>query len=858
MSCQRSTSNMDYQLQPGPNKLRRRRMREIDWKNVNSSLRRPAVTANSTSLKEDSQDIFELMSAECRMEWMRSFRDLDPRFQILNFFNELSIEGVDNFELKDGSTDIRHIPMVLRYFARAGMFTVWRPTSKDAIRHMITNEGCGKGLDIKGKSAKKGIYSGFVPFMQIHEEKHKTEVGTMKDDSYMRIFYPNRQAQAKAGMRLESLAHEMKRKAQAAQAIIELETRRREDILDGLLQYSLVDLDMSLRNVSRTTDDAKSCRRRSFAKGNPLSTESLSIRDMLMDETMDNIDDALEDELRYSMEDYTVERINTYSESQGVYGLLVPEKLFWEGFVVQHTITREENSNYDFGRPSMPEFQKMNLDTFRVDHALRQTQRDTVENNDPRPVLWHAGCGKVGQPPPADFDVSCNPLNPQDLLIAYEENGKVIPVVSDFDCFLLGTRGVKYRDPLGENEVTMLNWCIDEIRGILETPDDDAGWTQRWLGVKKRQLKNGESRQMPKFGYADPRSYAIMRGAVNRLRGNGSVRHGPECFNYGFPQELDDEFLVISDDFVGAPWRYTDINGLLEILKEKIDQGFTFPLNPKWVLADKGWKEVYDKLLSSQKPNVQDSLSIWYPQEVRSKISEISTLYPEGFRTCAAKSRGDSAGVLFDLAQLELRRYKMRLTVQKKFRRAVSSCMLPANIESSTVCFVQSCFGDLERRTGGRSLAGVAKRSSGVSFTHSQLLDISETCSETSQPGDILEELLKSGNISSEETISCEENSSNNDPNKNEYGQMQRVNDTYDEFSCSIKGDELPAALNVPTMVPTKCENGDDDTDRHEGILPPKTKAPFRTAFQLAQTVNRRLRSGFKSVSNMRSGTYPR
>lgn len=184
--------------------------------------------------------------------------------------------------------------------------------------------------------------------------------------------------------------------------------------------------------------------------------------------------------------------------------------------------------------------------------------------------------------------------------------------------------------------------------------------------------------------------------------------------------------------------------------------------------------------------------------------------------------------------------------------------MLPANIESSTVCFVQSCFGDLKRRTGGRSLAGVAKRSSGVSFTHSQLLDISETCSETSQPGDILEELLKSGNISSEETISCEENSSNNDPNKNEYGQMQRVNDTYDEFSCSIKGDELPAALNVPTMVPTKCENGDDDTDRHEGILPPKTKAPFRTAFQLAQTVNRRLRSGFKSVSNMRSGTYPR
>ena len=85
-------------------------------------------------------------------------------------------------------------------------------------------------------------------------------------------------------------------------------------------------------------------------------------------------------------------------------------------------------------------------------------------------------------------------------------------------------------------------------------------------------------------------------------------------------------------------------------------KGFTFPLNPKWVLADKGWKEVYDKLMSSQKPNVQDSLSIWYPPEVQSKISEISTRYPEGFRTCAAKGQGDLAGVLFDLAQIELRR----------------------------------------------------------------------------------------------------------------------------------------------------------------------------------------------------------
>ena len=478
----------------------------------------------------------------------------------------------DNFELKDCSMDVRMTPMLMRYFAKAGIFTVWRPTSNDAIRHMITSEGCGKGLGIKGKSAKRGIYSGFVPFMQIHEERHKFEVGTMKDDSYMRVFYPSRQAQTEARIRLESLAHEMKRKAQAAQAIIENEEQRREYILGDLLLTSLQEVDMrateknprsnvrrqhiSLQDVqsaqqsrSHNTLAALKQRRRSIEENAPVGIEqrrisyaekkapsmlSLSMKDILLDKTMDNIDDALEDELRYSMEDYTVECINAYAESQGVYGLLVPEKLFWEGFVVQHTITREENSEYDFGRPSMPEFQKMNLDTFRTDYALRQKWGGLGKNsNDPRPVLWHAGCGKVGQPPPSNFDASCNPLSPQDLLIAYEENGKVTPVVSDFDCFLLGTRGVKYREALGENELTMLNWCVDEIRGILETPDDGAGWTQRWLSVKKRQLKKeGGTKPMPKFGYADPRSYAIMRGAVNRLSGNGSVRHGPECCEY--------------------------------------------------------------------------------------------------------------------------------------------------------------------------------------------------------------------------------------------------------------------------------------------------------------------------------------
>ena len=122
------------------------------------------------------------------------------------------------------------------------------------------------------------------------------------------------------------------------------------------------------------------------------------------------------------------------------------------------------------------------------------------------------------------------------LLMAYEENNKVTPVVSDFDCFLLGTRGVQIHEPFADRDLSMLSWCIDKIEGVLETPKAGSGWTARWLEAKKKNVGHAAHQGMPVFGYADPRSYAIMKGAVHKLRSNGAVRHGPECFNYGFPQ----------------------------------------------------------------------------------------------------------------------------------------------------------------------------------------------------------------------------------------------------------------------------------------------------------------------------------
>lgn len=136
----------------------------------------------------------------------------------------------------------------------------------------------------------------------------------------------------------------------------------------------------------------------------------------------------------------------------------------------------------------------------------------------------------------------------------------------------------------------------------------------------------------------DPKSYSIMEHAVERLKaaGSGAVRHGAECFNFYFPQELDEEFLVISENIPDSvvPWKYMGVMELQHFLSRQLDVGYTFPLNLKWVLCDPGWKAIYDKLLASQKPKVQDSLNVWYPLEsgLREQVENISNRHPNGFR----------------------------------------------------------------------------------------------------------------------------------------------------------------------------------------------------------------------------------
>ena len=125
---------------------------------------------------------------------------------------------------------------------------------------------------------------------------------------------------------------------------------------------------------------------------------------------------------------------------------------------------------------------------------------------------------------------------------------------------------------------------------------------------------------------------------------------------------MDNRFLVVSDTFPGVPWRYVGPEDLINILSDKIDEGFTFPLNPKWVLCDPGWKRLYDKLLASQMPNVQDSMNIWYPSEIRMRMEDISTNFPNGFDISNSSSKSLTSQISTHdkalLAEYELAKYR--------------------------------------------------------------------------------------------------------------------------------------------------------------------------------------------------------
>lgn len=492
------------------------------------------------------------------LSWMVSFYQLDPRWQIMKFFDEVAREGGE--VPMDEQLVASPLPNL---FNKASVFTVWRPTSDEAIKNMVLGIATGKGLDIKGKSARHGNISSYVPFIQIYDDRHKEECRTyVRGGNSIRVFYDTAEARNEA----------------------------REFIL-GILE--------KIRK-----DNPK--RRKLFA-----------------------------------------EPIDAYVNStKPAFGLDVTERLFWESYVMSQDCSRPSGTEWDIWRTSEPAFMEMNFDALR--HAPTP--------GDPRAVVYQM--------------CKTNPMEPRMLLMAYEEYGGVKPVVSDFDCFTLGSRGVKYKEPLPPEQIELVQWSIDNIREVLDEKTSSGSmkaWTETW--IERRKLADGYYPEQPKYGNGDPKSYEIISVAVSRLQTTGCVRHGAECFNWFFPQEMDEQFLVVSDTLPGNKnWMKVNVEELQDLLIEKIDEGFTFPINPKWVLCDPGWRRVYDKLLTSEMPNVQDSINCWLPPEtgLREKIDEISKLHPRGFESSGVRTKTSSIILMMnDLEKYMSRETKAEMAYKK-------------------------------------------------------------------------------------------------------------------------------------------------------------------------------------------------
>jgi len=395
---------------------------------------------------------------------------------------------------------------------KSNWFAVYRPTSRDAIAKMLSGAAVGKGLNVKGKSAKQGVLSGYVPFCQISDNKHKALIEQSPKNARLLIYYKSKNNREEARKRLEAVMASMDARSVA---------ERRIDLVED------------------------------FAPKN--------------------------------------------------FGLDVPEPVMKEAYIMASDISPV--MGWETGRRSEPAFMDMNL------HAIRET-------SEPKVVLFQ--------------NDEADAMNPRGLLIAYAEKF-VKPVVSDFDTFLIASKGMEY-EPLPDEQAKLVLWTLEHTEAILQTPDHNP-WTVRWLEVLKKENERGFHPKFPKYGFGDPTSYKFIGDIVNETADCGAIRHGAECFNFYFPQELDDEFLVVWEGFPEKPWAYRKEAPLRDFLAERLVDGYAFPLNPVWPVRDQGWYDIFQTILNTPDEMCQKANRSWYPSRmgILERIKEIHVRCPNGF-----------------------------------------------------------------------------------------------------------------------------------------------------------------------------------------------------------------------------------
>jgi hypothetical protein len=142
------------------------------------------------------------------------------------------------------------------------------------------------------------------------------------------------------------------------------------------------------------------------------------------------LEDALS-EYMWELDDSDIDLLDDYGPK--CYGLEIPQRIIFEAYIIRGDVRRPRGSVHETGRNSEPAFQDMNMETLR-----------TVKPGAPRPVVL------------LKSEKMEDIMDPSYLLMAYEEHGSVKPVVSDFDCFLAGTRRIEFEKPLPPDQVDMM------------------------------------------------------------------------------------------------------------------------------------------------------------------------------------------------------------------------------------------------------------------------------------------------------------------------------------------------------------------------------------------------------------------
>jgi len=507
----------------------------------------------------------------------------DPRKSIADFYRSGDQIGpAGSVKFRDSSMTPEKIPRK----ERSRWFAVYRPTSRDAIAKMLSGVAVGKGLNVKGKSAKRGRQSGFVPFLQISKNQDKEKLAAPHLDARVKIFFHSDEERTRMLTRFEHY-------------------------LDPLTGVAI--------NGDRVID-----------------------------------------------------YVDLY---HGSYGLEIPEPVLREAYINKTDITFQQG--WDTGRKSEPAFMDMNF------KALRS-------NTEPKIVLYQSD--------------KQDGLNPHGLLLAYAEQS-VKPVVSDFDTFLVGQQNLA-PEPLPKEQVDMEKWVLDRAEDILNTPGPSS-WTSRWLQVIEQSAKDGYHPHIPKFGYGDALSYRLIEEAVQATRETGAIRHGAECFNYFFPQELDDEYLVIWDGFqekqdsemqgrrlslamAGSAdlavqektWEYLDEDELREFLVDRVHEGYNFPINPVWPIRDFGWNEVLEAMKSTEVG--RHALECYFPSGsgIMEKLAELQERFPDGFFKATWNGDGGDhrKSALLDLDQCERANLLLQSMDEQASRQQASGEMNAADL----------------------------------------------------------------------------------------------------------------------------------------------------------------------------------